>query len=83
MRCCLLLALSAGLFAQIPEHYYRTFGHDNPVFQRIKPGQIIVTKTIDTGGKDFRGEQSSPQGDPLTGPFYVEGAEAGDAILVD
>jgi acetamidase/formamidase len=80
------LFLSAGLFAQTrqadPEHFYRTFGHDNPVFQKIKPGEVISTKTLDSGGKNFRGEQSSPGGNPLTGPFYIEGAEPGDAILV-
>ncbi len=80
----LLLAAfaSASLFAQVPDQYYRTFAHGNPVFLRIKPGQVISTKTLDSGGKNFRGEQSSPGGNPLTGPFYIEGAEAGDAILV-
>jgi amidase len=82
MRCCLLFAVAVCLSAQVPEHYYRTFSHDHPVFLRIQPGERVATKTIDTGGKDFRGEKRSPEGDPLTGPFYVEGAEAGDAILV-
>jgi amidase len=88
MRLTLLFAslvtclTTAGLFAQVPEHYYRTFGHDNPVFKRIKPGDVIATQTLDSGGKNFRGEQSSPGGNPLTGPFYIEGAEPGDAILV-
>ena len=81
MRLLLLFA-SAGLFAQVPEHYYRTFSHDNPVFLRINAGDVIVTKTLDSGGKNFRSEQSSPGGNPLTGPFYIEGAEPGDAILV-
>jgi len=84
MRLHLLPAAfaSASLFAQIPDHYYRTFSHDNPVFKRIKPGEVIVTKTLDSGGKNFHSEQSSPGGNPLTGPFYIEGAEAGDAVLV-
>jgi acetamidase/formamidase len=84
MRFPLLLAAlaSASLFGQVPEQYYRTFSHGNPVFERIKPGQVVVTKTLDSGGKDLHGEQRSPGGNPLTGPFYIEGAEAGDAILV-
>src|SRR5580692_983645 len=84
MRPYLLLAAfaSASLSAQVPDQYYRTFAHGNPVFLRIKPGQVISTKTLDSGGKNFKGEQSSPGGNPLTGPFYIEGAEAGDAILV-
>jgi amidase len=80
------LFASVTLFAQprqiVPDHYYRTFGNTNPVLARIKPGDVISTKTLDSGGKDFRGEQSSPGGNPLTGPFFVEGAEPGDAILV-
>jgi amidase len=78
----LLLFASANLFAQIPDHYYRTFSHDNPVFKRIRPGEVIVTKTLDSGGKNFHSDQSSPGGNPLTGPYYIEGAETGDAILV-
>jgi len=82
MRSLLLLTSFASLFAQVPEHYYRTFGHDNPIFLRIKPGDVIITKTLDSGGKNLRGEQSSPGGNPLTGPFYIEGAETGDSIQV-
>jgi amidase len=90
MRRQVLLAVfgfaSATLLAQtkpvIPEQYYRTFSHMNPVFQRIKPGEVVLTKTIDSGGRNFRGDQSSPGSNPLTGPFFIEGAEPGDAILV-
>src|SRR4030081_1004555 len=77
---------AASLFAQsrpmIPDHYYRTFSHTNPVFQRIKPGDVVVTKTLDSGGQNERNEQLSPGSNPLTGPFYIEGAEAGDALVV-
>jgi amidase len=84
MRLYVLLASFslAVLVAQTPEHYYRTFGHDNPVFARIKAGDVVVTKTLDSRGKNFRSEQSSPIENALTGPFYIEGAEPGDAILV-
>ena len=88
MRSCLLLALlfSAPAFAQprpaVPERYYRTFSHTNPVFLRIKPGDVISTKTLDSGGQSERNEQLSPPSNPLTGPFYVEGAEPGDALRV-
>ena len=75
--------LAAGtLLAQVPDHYYRTFSHTNPVFLKIKPGQVVVTKTIDSGGQDYLSKQVSEPSNPLTGPFYIEGAEEGDAILV-
>jgi amidase len=79
----LLLLLAAGtVLAQVPEHYYRTFSHTNPVFLKIKAGQVVVTKTLDSGGQDYQSKQLAEGGNPLTGPFYIEGAEPGDAILV-
>ena len=82
----MVLLFAAPLVAQnravIPEQYYRTFSHTNPVFQRIKPGEVVVTKTLDSGGQNERNEQVSPGSNPLTGPFYIVGAEAGDALLV-
>ena len=68
--------------AVIPEQYYRTFSHTNPVFRRIKTGEVVVTKTLDSSGFDERNQPKSPGSNPLTGPFYVEGAEAGDALVV-
>jgi amidase len=84
MRLFSLLPLLATgmLSAQIPDHYYRTFSHTNPVFLKIKPGQVVVTKTLDSGGQDYQSKQLAESGNPLTGPFYIEGAESGDAILV-
>ena len=62
--------------------YYRTFSRSYPVLARIEPGDTVVTKTLDSGGQDFNGEQLSEPGNPLTGPFYVEGAEPGDSISI-
>jgi acetamidase/formamidase len=63
--------------------YYRTFFRGHPVLQRIKPGDRVITKTIDAAGQDEKGVQRHPEpGNPLTGPFYIEGAEPGDAIVV-
>src|ERR1051326_3498082 len=87
MRSLLLVsALAAALSGEtrqaIPDRYYRTFSHTNPVFLRINPGDVVVTKTLDSGGVNYKGEQSSEGGNPLTGPFYIENAAPGDAILV-
>lgn len=75
----LLFVFAAAAFGQ---PYYRTFSHGNPVFSRIKTGEVVSIKTLDSGGRNFKGEQTSAGGNPLTGPFYIEGAEPGDAILV-
>ena len=62
--------------------FYRTFWRGHPVLKRIKSGDRVVTKTIDAGGQDEKGARVHEPGNPLTGPFYVEGAEPGDALVV-
>jgi len=63
--------------------YYRTFDARHPVLLRIKPGVVVETKTVDSSGRDLKGEQRHPEsGNPLTGPFFVEGAQPGDALAV-
>src|SRR5579872_3751428 len=73
---------SAQTREAFPDRYYNTFSHTNPVFLRINAGEIVVTKTLDSGGMDDHGQFRAPGGNPLTGPFYIENAEPGDAILV-
>lgn len=64
------------------KEYYRTFSATHPVLLRIRPGDVVATKTLDSSGHDEHGEARSPRGNPLTGPFFVEGAEEGDALRV-
>src|SRR5215467_12288668 len=86
LKCAFLLACTAPLAAQIrtaiPDRFYHTFSHTNPVFVRIKPGEVVSTKTLDSGGQNERNEQLAIPSNPLTGPFYIEGAEPGDALAV-
>src|SRR5690349_15455832 len=83
-----LLLISAGVAAAqtqpaVPSTYYRTFSHTNPVFKKIRPGEVVSTQTLDSSGRDLHGEvRHADPGNPLTGPFFIEGAEQGDAILV-
>src|ERR1700758_457210 len=86
--CGVFLVSTAVLWGQsaplIPKTYYRYFNHTNPVLKRIKPGEVVVTKTIDSAAMDFEGKvRHSESGNPLTGPFFIEGAEPGDAIHVE
>jgi acetamidase/formamidase len=76
---CLAAAQTRQAF---PERYYNTFSHTNPVFVRINPGEVVVTRTVDSGGMDDQGRPHNTSGNPLTGPFYIETAAPGDAILV-
>jgi acetamidase/formamidase len=66
----------------IPKQYYRTFSHAHPVLLRIKAGESVATRTLDSGGQDEKGVQRHEPFNPLNGPFYVEGAEPGDALAV-
>jgi acetamidase/formamidase len=75
-----LLFVSAAVLQG--EVYYRTFFHKHPVKQRIRAGETVVTKTLDSSGKDYLGKEVSDGPNPLTGPFYVEGAEPGDALVI-
>src|SRR4051794_35145656 len=44
------------------EKYYRTFSHQHPVLKRILPGDTVITKTVDSGGKDEKGVERSAGG---------------------
>ena len=61
------------------------YGPASPV-ARVKPGDTIETNTLDAFGNAIKrpGDKlSAVKGDnPLTGPFYVEGAQPGDTLVV-
>jgi len=62
--------------------YYREYSSANPVALKITPGDTVVTESVDAGGFDKEGKKKSERGNPLTGPFFIEGAVHGDAIAV-
>jgi amidase len=65
----------------VPSHYFTTMGSHAPVL-RIADGDTVVTTTVDARGADSSGEQITPPGNPMTGPFYIEGAQPGDTLVV-
>lgn len=64
-----------------PVRYYTTLGSHEPVL-RISTGDTVVTTTADALGTDARGVQVATEPNPQTGPFYVEGAAAGDTLVL-
>lgn len=66
----------------VPERFHNTFSFAHPPAMRIKPGERIATKTADAAGVDWNGKQVAQGPNPQTGPFYVEGAEPGDMLVV-
>lgn len=89
MRIVILCGIAASLpgFAAVhrvvAEHYWHTFSAAHPVLLTVEPGDRIVTKTVDSAGFDFSGvRRTRTHGNPLTGPFFIKGAEKGDTIEV-
>jgi acetamidase/formamidase len=75
-------------FVPTPEQYAWTFGGVDPVM-RIRPGEVLGLYTEDcfagqirTTSDLFSRSCEYPFINPQTGPFYVEGAEAGDTLAV-
>src|SRR5690242_11987308 len=86
MKLILVLALTATGFAEThrfqPTEFYNTFSSAHKPALRIKPGDHVITSTIDAGGTDAAGVRRGQGPNPETGPFYIEGAEPGDTLVV-
>ena len=65
-----------------PTGYHNTFSFAHEPVLRIAPGDRVVTRTIDARGFDSDGRQVGERPNPQTGPFFVEGAEPGDVLVV-
>jgi len=87
----LLLCFTATMAAQtprgathqfVPDHFYNTYSAAHPPALRIKPGDRVATRTVDAAGVDWNGKTVAAGPNPQTGPFYVEGAEPDDVLVV-
>ena len=65
-----------------PVAFYNTFSFAHPPALRIKPGDRVITVTVDAGGMDANDQRVASGPNPQTGPFYIEGAEAGDMVVI-
>jgi amidase len=75
-------------FEPTREQLSYTFGGRDPVLQ-VRPGDVIAMSTEDCFGGLVRGVDDLPSVvcefpylNPVTGPFFVEGAEPGDTLAV-
>jgi len=83
LSALLAVSCAAETHTVVGSSYYHTFSRQHPVLKRIRPGDTVITKTVDSAGYDYQGiRRTKTHGNPLTGAFYIEDAEAGDAILV-
>ena len=65
----------------VPTRYYNSIGSHEPVLT-ISDGDTVVTETLDARGFDRHGEKRADGPNPMTGPFYVSGADPGDVLLL-
>jgi amidase len=65
-----------------PSTFYNTFSFAHPPALRIKPGDRVITVTIDAFGNDASDRRVASAPNPQTDPFFVEGAEPGDMLVV-
>ena len=66
-----------------PNQYYSYFSGATTPALNIKVGDTIVTSSIDCEGFDKNGVKLIQKAiNPLTGPFFIEGAEEGDVVKI-
>ncbi len=65
-----------------PDVFHNYFAWNIAPALHIFPGDTVETKSVDAGGIDENGVRRAQGGNPLTGPFYVEGAWPGDTLVV-
>src|SRR5258708_13829673 len=65
-----------------PTHYHTAIGSHPPVLH-IASGDTVLTTTVDAFGKDVSDIEVTSRGNPQTRPFYIDGAEPGDILVVE
>jgi amidase len=66
----------------VPATYSREFSSLPAPVLRIQQGDTVHTTSVDAVGFDQNGTKVTERGNPLTGPFFVEGAAPGDVLAV-
>src|SRR5918997_3686489 len=64
-----------------PTHFHNVLATRDPVL-RVSDGDTVVTTTLDAGGRDQADIERALKPNPMTGPFFIAGAEPGDALIV-
>lgn len=64
-----------------PTRYFNAIGTAEPCL-RVADGDTVITDTVDASGLDAREAAVASRPNPMTGPFYIEGAEPGDTLAV-
>ena len=81
LACYTAASAGAETHRFAPVAFYNTFSFAHQPALRIKPGDRVITVTIDAGGIDANDQRVGTGPNPQTGPFYVEGAGPGDCAF--
>ena len=65
-----------------PQQFSNFYSPSRKPVLHLFPGDTVNTRTLDSRGHDRDGKPRAPRGNPLIGPFYVEGAMPGDTLVV-
>ena len=89
-----LICSSGALFAQKTHHfkptkYYFTYDAKHEPVLKLKPGDTLMTSTLDAFGNTITSSDQKaseivhlPKVNHQTGPFFVDGAEPGDILVI-
>ena len=76
MKLLVALLLAAAGFAEThrfePKEFHKTFSASHQSVLRTKPGDHVITLTIDARGVDAAGVQRGQGPNPETGPFFMK-----------
>jgi amidase len=64
-----------------PTRYFNVIGTAEPCLH-IADGDTLVADTVDASGLDANEVTVAERPNPMTGPFFIEGAEPGDTLAV-
>ena len=64
-----------------PTRFHNVIGTAEPVLT-VADGDTVIAATIDAWGFDRHGKQVASAPNPMTGPFFIKGAEPGDTLTV-
>src|SRR6516164_2324617 len=70
------------LIIYAPASFSNLFTLNLPPVLHIRPGDTVRTETIDASGHDKNGVKVQKGGNPLTGPFFIEGCQEGDVLQI-
>ena len=81
-----IVSTDTGLLADThrlaPTVFVNTYSASHTPVLRLKSGDRLVTSVVDDMGVNRQGQTVAQGPNPQTGPFFIEGAEPGDLLVV-